>query len=69
MKKQQLLVAAVVVLASVSGVANASDATDAITAIGTEAAALGTAAWPIVTAIVLTFVSMKLFKKFANKAS
>jgi hypothetical protein len=69
MKKQQLLLVVAALAATVSGVANASDATDAIAAIGTEAAALSTAAWPIVTAIVLSMIGMKLFKKFANKAS
>lgn len=69
MKKQQLLLVIAAFAATASGVANASDATDAIAAIGTEAAALSTAAWPIVTAIVLSMIGMKLFKKFANKAS
>lgn len=66
MKKQTLAVA---LLATISGVAQASDATDAIADIGTEAAALATAAWPIVTAIVVATIGMKLFKKFANKAT
>lgn len=67
MKKQNL---AVVLLSTlfVSGAALA-DAEAALTAIGTEAAALATAAWPIVTAIVISFITMKLFKKFANKAT
>ncbi len=69
MKKQHLLLVVAAIAATASGVANASDATDAIAAIGTEAAALSTAAWPIVTAIVLSMIGMKLFKKFANKAS
>ena len=67
MKKQNL---ALVLLSAMlfSGVANASAATDAIADIGTEAAALATAAWPVVTAVVVGFIGMKLFKKFANKA-
>lgn len=69
MKKQHLLLVAAAIAATASGVANASEATDALAAIGTEAAALATAAWPIVTAIVLSMIGMKLFKKFANKAS
>ncbi len=69
MKKQHLLLVVAAIAATASGVVNASDATDAIAAIGTEAAALSTAAWPIVTAIVLSMIGMKLFKKFANKAS
>lgn len=68
MKKQNLALVALSAV-FVSGVANASAATDAIADIGTEAAALGTAAWPVVTAVVVGFISIKLFKKFANKAT
>jgi len=68
MKKQSLALV-LVGLSLVSGVVNASAATDAITAIGTEASSLATAAWPIVTAIVIATIGMKLFKKFANKAT
>lgn len=49
--------------------ASASDATDAITAIGTEAAAIASASWPILIAVVTAFIGMKLFKKFANRST
>jgi hypothetical protein len=68
MKKQNLALV-LVGMSLLSGVASASDATDAIATIGTEAAALATAAWPIVTAIVIATIGMKLFKKFSNKAT
>lgn len=59
------------ILAAFTG-ANATAASQgetAIAAIGTEAAALATAAWPIVIAVVTSFIAMKLFKKFANKST
>lgn len=68
-KRLQTLLVITAAAATASGVANASSATDAIGAIGTEAAALASAAWPIVTAVVLSMIGMKLFKKFAYKAS
>ncbi len=70
MKKQNIAVTLLVALGAVATQAQAaSPAETALTAIGTEVATLSTAAWPIVTAVVLAFVGMKLFKKFANKAS
>lgn len=53
-------------LASGSALANASDA---MTAISTEATALIADAWPILTTIVVATIAMKLFKKFASRAS
>lgn len=67
MKKTQLMLLAAATL--VSGGAFASAATDAMTDIGTEAAALAAAAWPIVVSVVIAFIGMKLFKKFANKST
>jgi hypothetical protein len=70
MKISKTAVALSVVALSVVGqAAAASQAETAITAIGTEISALATAAWPIVIALVMAFTGMKLFKKFANKAS
>lgn len=66
MKKYQIMAVAALLA---TGTASASDATDAIAAIGTEAAALASAAWPIVIAITTAFIGMKLFKKFTNKAT
>lgn len=68
MKLSQVLVVVTATLAAASTHA-VSQGETAITAIGTEAAALATAAWPIVIAVVTGFISMKLFKKFANKAT
>ena len=68
MKLSQVLVVVTAIFAAASTQA-ASQGETAITAIGTEAAALATAAWPIVVAVVTGFISMKLFKKFANKAT
>lgn len=54
----------------VAGVAQAATpAETAIASIGAEADALATAAWPVVTSITLAFIAMKLFKKFAGKAT
>ncbi|WP_333797697.1 major coat protein [Rheinheimera sp.] len=66
MKKQNLLLLAATFL---TGAAVASPATDAIADVGTEAAALLAAAWPVVIAIVVGTIGIKLFKKFANKAT
>jgi len=63
------VVTAVAALSVAGQAAAASQAETAITAIGTEISALATAAWPIVIALVMAFTGMKLFKKFANKAS
>ncbi|WP_081711929.1 major coat protein [Halomonas sp. PBN3] len=56
----------------VAGSASASDtsaAESAIAAIETEASTMISAAWPVVTTIVAGLVGIKLFKKFANRAS
>lgn len=57
-----------VVSALASGSALA-DSAAAMTSISTEAGAMISAAWPIITTIVVAGIAMKLFKKFANKAS
>lgn len=70
MKKQNIAVSLLVALGAIATQAQAaSPAETAMASIGTEVASLASAAWPIVTALVLAFVGMKLFKKFANKAS
>lgn len=46
-----------------------ADSSAAMTSISTEAGNLIDAAWPIVTTIVVASIAIKLFKKFANKAS
>lgn len=69
--KKSIKLALVAFTGVVAGAAHAagSPAETAIASIGTEASALATAAWPVVTAIVVAFIGMKLFKKFANKAT
>lgn len=57
-----------VVTALASGSALA-DSAAAMTSISTEATTLAAAAWPILTGIVVAVIGMKLFKKFANKAT
>jgi len=49
--------------------ADESGASAAMASIKAEAASLASAAWPIVTAIVVAGIGMKLFKKFANKST
>ncbi|GAA0542164.1 hypothetical protein GCM10009098_07300 [Rheinheimera aquimaris] len=59
-----------VVTALASGSALAEgEASTAMAAISTEAGSLIADAWPIVTTIVVASIAIKLFKKFANKAS
>lgn len=68
--KKSIKLALVAFTGVVAGAAHAaSPAEAAITSIGTEASTLATAAWPVVTAIVVSFIGMKLFKKFANKST
>jgi small-conductance mechanosensitive channel len=72
LKNKTLRFGALVTLIGAASSANAAvptEATDALTAIGTDAAALATAAWPILAAIVSSFILMKLFKRFMGKAS
>lgn len=61
---------AVGLASTVSPVAHASTESEAAMAtISTEATALIAAAWPILVTIVVAVIGMKLFKKFASKAS
>ncbi len=71
MKKTNLIVAASAASAVVvSGAASAAgEGAAAIAAVATEAAGLADAAWPVAIAIVGSLVGIKLFKKYANKAS
>ncbi len=70
MNKQKIAVSLLVALGAIATQAQAaSPAETAMTAIGTEVTTLASAAWPIVTSLVIAFIGMKLFKKFANKAS
>lgn len=64
--KQQMLLAAG---ALVSGSVFAQSASEAMESISNEATSMATAAWPIATAIVVAVIGIKLFKKFANKAT
>jgi len=69
--KSKVLVA-VSALGATIGTASAAvptEATDAITALGTDATAMTTAAWPILASITGGFIVMKLFKRAANKAT
>lgn len=68
MKLSKVLLPIAAIFAA-SGANAASQGETAIAAIGTEAAALAAAAWPIVIAVVTSFIAMKLFKKFANKST
>lgn len=56
-----------------SGIASATDTTsDAVSAMNdmqTQATDLIAAAWPFATLVVGAAIGLKLFKKFANKAS
>lgn len=64
------VLAAGVVTTLVSGLAHAGAESDAaMTAISTEASSMIAAAWPIATTIVVAGIAIKLFKKFASKAS
>lgn len=70
-RKKGIIAAAGVALLSV-GSAHAAlptEATDALTAVSTDATSLATAAWPVLVGIVSTFVIMKLFKRFISKAA
>lgn len=49
--------------------APASQGAAAITALEAEATTMIDAAWPVATLIVGAMIAIKLFKKFANKAS
>lgn len=56
----------------VAGSASATETTaaqDAIAAIEAEATTMIDAAWPVVVTIVGAMIGIKLFKKFANRAS
>lgn len=63
--KQKMLLAAG---ALTSGSALA-DASAAMASIAAEATSLADAAWPIATGIVVAVIGIKLFKKFANRAT
>jgi hypothetical protein len=70
MKINKTALVLIVMASTGMGYANAlSAAESAIQGIGVEIAALSAAAWPIVVSLVMAFIGMKLFKKFANKAS
>lgn len=62
------LAALAAALASGAAMAD-SPALDAMTSISTEAGSLIAAAWPIAVAVVVAGVGIKLFKKFASKAT
>lgn len=67
--KQKMMLAAGVLLSSSAAFADVTLATDAIGQIGTDAGSLIAAAWPVLTAVTVGFVLMKLFKKASNKAT
>ncbi|MFN4055865.1 MAG: major coat protein [Alishewanella aestuarii] len=60
---------AALLLAALTSGAALADATAAMTSIKTEAESLIDQAWPIIVAIVVAGIGMKLFKKFASKAT
>lgn len=68
-KLNRVIAVAATFVAPVTFAAGESAAITAMESIKAEAAALASAAWPIVTAIVVATVGMKLFKKFANKST
>lgn len=67
--KQKMLLAVGVMASSSAAFADATLATAAIESIGTDASALIAAAWPVLTAVTVAFVLMKLFKKASSKAT
>ncbi len=67
--KQKVLAASGLLLASGVAFAQESPASAAMTSISTEASNLIADAWPILVAVVVAGVGMKLFKKFAGKAT
>uniref|UniRef100_UPI0040475C07 major coat protein n=1 Tax=Rheinheimera sp. TaxID=1869214 RepID=UPI0040475C07 len=72
MKQKNLILTALVVSAAVvsgSAMAAADSASAAMASISTEASTLIAAAWPILTTVVVAFISMKLFRKAASKAT
>lgn len=72
MFKNKKVKALAVVASTTVGTAQAalpSDAQAAVDSISTFANDMVAAAWPIAGAIVVASVGIKLFKKFANKAS
>jgi hypothetical protein len=67
--KQKMLLAAGLLTTSAVSLADITLATGAIGSIGTDAASLMAAAWPVLTAVTVGFVLMKLFKKASSKAT
>lgn len=57
------------VVTAMASVPAFADSAAAMTAISTEASTLIAAAWPILTTVVVAFISMKLFRKAASKAT
>ncbi|MCL1478316.1 hypothetical protein MIH18_15590 [Marinobacter sp. M3C] len=71
-KKNGVLVCVVSGLTALSTSAAAelpAAASAAVTEIGTTFTDLETVMWPIISSVVVGFIAVKLFKKFANKAS
>lgn len=67
---QKFAAVAVLALASVSAHAELpAAATTALTAVQTDGLAMIDAGWPVLGAIVVGFVLMKLFKRVVSKAS
>jgi len=71
---KNMITKASVLLASALGAASAyaalpTEVSEAFTAVQTDAASMGTLAWPIATGITLTIVGIGLFKKFVGKAA
>lgn len=67
--KQKMLLASGLLTASAASMADITLATAAIGSIGTDAATLMASAWPVLTAVTVGFVLMKLFKKASSKAT
>lgn len=69
MKQKHVILTALVASAAVVSGSAMADSAAAMTAISTEAGTLIAAAWPILTTVVVAFISMKLFRKAASKAT
>ena len=67
--KQKMLLAAGLLAASGVAIAQESPSQTAMQSIADEAGNMIDSAWPIVVAVVVAGIAIKLFKKFASKAT
>lgn len=67
--REKVLLSAGLLIASAHTLAQESPAKDAMTSIKNEATALINDAWPILVAVVVAGIGMKLFRRFAGKST